>query len=570
MAFKKNRRPQANDPLASQVPAGYRPAFTPGSQGPGANNAFRNQAGASQYSRSNPQYSVQRSRKSAKGKKIALGVCCALIVALIGCGTAFAVWYNNVNSQLNTGGKTSEELENINEQLVSSSFNEPFYMMLIGSDKREGDDEGGARSDTNIVVRVDPTSNQATLVSIPRDTMIDIDGYGTNKFNAAYNYGGAAATIREATQLTGVSISHYAEVNFEELVSLVDAVGGVDVMVDERIDDTDADNTTDHPENPRIIIEAGEQHLNGEQALVFARSRAYVDGDFTRTANQRKLIQALVDKVLALPVTELPGVIQAAAKCVTTDLKVNDIISLAQQFKDDGDLVMYSAMLPSVTGYVDGVSYVFADEDKVTEMMKVVDQGGDPSGITGSTSKLAQKYGAGSSAGGSSMGGTATGSGMYAGNDYDTGGASAYSGGYSASGTGSSSYYGGATGGATGGYADTSSSVSWLVWRGRLRIRCGNRRLCSGHRRRFCLLALSSIFKGMQFKAASLFLSNEKGSQPEWDCEPLRDLRQVTGYCSVAYPSGFMDCQRQLSAHMRSRSYSATQPSSVRALSQAA
>ena len=187
MAFKKNRRPQANDPLASQVPAGYRPAFTPGSQGPGANNAFRNQAGASQYSRSNPQYSSQRSRRSAKGKKIALGVCCALIVALIGCGTAFAVWYNNVSSQLNTGGKTSEELENINEQLVSTNFNEPFYMMLIGSDKREGDDEGGARSDTNIVVRVDPVSQSGNARVHPRDTMIDIDGYGTNKFNAAYN-----------------------------------------------------------------------------------------------------------------------------------------------------------------------------------------------------------------------------------------------------------------------------------------------------------------------------------------------------------------------------------------------
>ena len=291
-------------------------------------------------------------------------------------------------------------------------------------------------------------------------TMIDIDGYGTNKLNAAYNYGGAAATIREASQLTGVSISHYAEVSFDELIDLVDAVGGVDVMVDERIDDTDADNTTDHPENPRIIIEAGEQHLNGEQALVFARSRAYVDGDFTRTANQRKLIQALVDKVLALPVTELPGVIQAAAKCVTTDMKVSDIVSLAQQFKDDGDLVMYSAMLPSITGYVDGVSYVFADEDKVTEMMKVVDQGGDPSGITGSTSKLAQKYGAGSSAGGPSSGGAATGSGMYAGNDYGTGGTSAYGGGYSASSAGSSAYYGGSTGGVTGGYADTSSSTS--------------------------------------------------------------------------------------------------------------
>ena len=163
-----------------------------------------------------------------------------------------------------------------------------------------------------------------------------------------------------------------------------------------------------------------------------------------------------MNKVLALPVTELPGVIQAAAKCVTTDMKVSDIVSLAQQFKDDGSLVMYSAMLPSVTGYVDGVSYVFADEDKVTEMMKIVDQGGDPSGITGSTSKLAQKYGAGSSAGGSSTGGAATGSGMYAGNDYATGGTSGYSGGYSASGAGSSSSYGGSTGG----YADTSSSAS--------------------------------------------------------------------------------------------------------------
>ena len=232
MAFKKNRHPQANMPQDSQS-TGYRPAYIPGSQGHDANNAFRNQTGVTQYSRSNPVYSSQRKRKSGKGKKIAIGVCCALVVALIGCGTAFAVWLNGVNSQLNTGDKTSEELESINEQLVTSSFDEPFYMMLIGSDKREDDEEMGARSDTNIVVRIDPVNNQATLVSIPRDTMIDIDGYGTNKFNAAYNYGGAAAAIREASQLTGVDISHYAEVNFDALVSLVDAVGGVDVVVDE-------------------------------------------------------------------------------------------------------------------------------------------------------------------------------------------------------------------------------------------------------------------------------------------------------------------------------------------------
>lgn len=469
MAFGKNRRPKADAPQISQS-SGYRPAYTPGSQGPGANNAYRNQAGATQYSRNSAQYVARNSRRSGRGKKIAIGVCCALVVALIGCGTAFAIWFNNVNTQLNSGDKSAEELENISEQLVSSSYDEPFYMLLIGSDKREGHDEDGARSDTNIVVRVDPVNNQATLVSIPRDTMIDIDGYGTNKFNAAYNYGGAASTIREASQLTGIGISHYAEVNFDALVGLVDAVGGVDVQVDERVDDPDADGTVDNPDWEHIVIEPGLQHLNGDQALTFARSRAYVDGDFTRTANQRKLIEALVDKVLALPVTEMPGVIQAAAQCVTTDLKVADIISLAQQFKDGGDLVMYSAMLPSITGYVDGVSYVFADEDKVTEMMKVVDAGDDPSGITGSSSKLAQKYsaqstssnGASSSNGTSSHAGNdynATSSGgTYAGNDYGSGTT------YSNSSTSSSGTYGygygntASSSGTYGGYADSSYS----------------------------------------------------------------------------------------------------------------
>ena len=464
MAFRKNRQPQAYMPQNSQS-SGYRPAYTPGSQGPDANSAFRNQAGAAQYSRSNPVYSAQRKRKSSKGKKIAIGVCCALVVALIGCGTAFAIWFNNINAELNTGDKTSEELENINEQLVSASYDEPFYMLLIGSDKREGHDEDGARSDTNIVVRVDPVNNQATLVSIPRDTMIDIDGYGTNKFNAAYNYGGAAATIREASQLTGVGISHYAEVNFDALVGLVDAVGGVDVEVEERVDDPDADGTVDNPDWEHIVIEPGLQHLTGDEALTFARSRAYVDGDFTRTKNQRKLIEALVDKVLALPMTEMPGVIQAAAQCVTTDLKVTDIISLAQQFKNGGDLTMYSAMLPSITGYVDGVSYVFADEDKVTEMMKVVESGGDPSGITGSTSKLAQKY----SASTSSESASSTGASSHAGNDYDavsSGGGGTYSGNdygssssYTPSYSDASSGYGGSagtSGGSSYGYTDSS------------------------------------------------------------------------------------------------------------------
>ena len=364
---------------------------------------YGRQSAASQYSRTNPNYTAASSKRASRGKKIALCVVAAVLVAVIGTGTAFALYINSINDQLNHGTKTQEELNAITDVLApktSSNFTEPFYMMLIGSDRRVGDDSMGARSDTNIVVRVDPTQNLVTMVSIPRDTCIEIDGYGQNKFNAAYNYGGAAATIREASELCNIEISHYAEVNFEELVALVDAVGGVDVEVDERIDDPDAGS---------IVIEEGTQHLDGEAALVFARSRAYVDGDFTRTANQRKLIMALVEKVLALPVTDLPGVIQSAAQCVTTDLSVSDILSLAQQFKDEGDLTIYSAMVPSTTGYIGEVSYVFTDEAALKEMMEVVEAGEDPSGIV--SSGVVSTPGASSSSSGtssSSSGGSST------------------------------------------------------------------------------------------------------------------------------------------------------------------
>lgn len=349
------------------------------------------QTAASQYSRNNPEYHTKK-RRGSRGKKIAIACVAVVLVAFLGVGTAFALWVNDVNNSMTRGEKSDTEIAEINDALEkTTNFEEPFYLMLIGSDARADDEAMGARSDTNIVVRVDPVSNSATLISIPRDTMITIDGYGKNKFNAAYAYGGAAGAIREANKLLGVSISHYAEVDFDSLIDLVDAVGGVDVTVDTRIDDPDADGSVIGQK--KIVIEAGEQHMDGETALVFARSRAYVDGDFTRTSNQRKLITALVNKVLSLPVTELPGVIQKAAKCVTTDLSVMDIYSLATQFQDGGELTMTSCMVPSITGMYGGASYVFCDEDALAKMMQMVENSEDPSEITGTTSKLAQQLG---------------------------------------------------------------------------------------------------------------------------------------------------------------------------------
>ena len=349
-----------------------------------------NSSSSSQYSRSNPNYQ-KKNRKGSRGKKIAIAVVLAVLVVFVGAGTAAALWVNSVNETLTKGQKSATELDEINDVLVkTTTFEEPFYMMLIGSDARADDESMGARSDTNIVVRVDPTTNSATLISIPRDTMINIDGYGYCKFNAAYSYGGAALAIKEASELLGVNISHYAEVDFDSLIGLVDTVDGVDVTVDQRINDPDADGSVIGQK--KIIIEAGEQHMDGETALVFARSRAYVDGDFTRTANQRKLIAALAEKILSMPLAKLPGIVQTAAGSITTDMSVTDLYSLATQFQD-GELTMASCMVPSITGMYKSTSYVFCDENALASMMQTIEAGGDTSEITGTTSKLAQQLG---------------------------------------------------------------------------------------------------------------------------------------------------------------------------------
>ncbi len=388
---------------------GYKPAYTPGQQGSAANNAYSNQTngGASRYSRNNPAYAA---RKMPRGKKIAIGVVSALAIILICAGSAFALWYNNVARQLNEGDKTQKELAALDNELkpvVNDDFNEPFYMLLIGSDRRAEDGETtGYRSDTNILVRVDATQNLITMVSIPRDTKIDFSytdketgetrEYGINKFNAAYAFEQAPGTISATRDLLdldalGIDISYYAEVNFQELVSLVNAVDGVYITPEVTIDDPDADGTSANPDWPRRIFEEGQEyHMYGDDALAFARSRAFADGDFTRTQNQRQLIMAIVQRVLDLPVTQMPAVIEAASQCVTTNMAPEEILKLAEKFKSTAEqrekegkdgITVYSAMLPSWTGMEGAVSYVFNDEEKTREVMETMLKGEDPSDI---------------------------------------------------------------------------------------------------------------------------------------------------------------------------------------------
>ncbi|MEC4294991.1 LCP family protein [Adlercreutzia shanghongiae] len=308
---------------------------------------------------------AKAARKKSRGKKIALGIAAALAVVVIGVGTAAALYLNNINSTIQSMDET-EKME-LTEQLAPPKATDgSYYVGIFGSDARKG--ETASRSDVTMLARIDPDKGVVDLVSVPRDTMIDIEGHGTQKINAAYAFGGPSEAVKTLSTFAGVPITHYVEVHFEELQDVVNELGGIQVNVPEGF----------YSDTSGLTIEAGEQTLDGAQALAFARERhATRAGDFSRAQAQRMIIEAIVEKVLDASPTEIPGIVESLARCVTTDYSVSDLVSLALTFKDNG-LTMYSAACPSYTLNQDGVSYVGTQYKEWQDMMRRVDAGLDP------------------------------------------------------------------------------------------------------------------------------------------------------------------------------------------------
>ena len=183
--------------------------------------------------------------RGGMGKRIAmiagffvLGVVIALV--------AYALWFST--SLNNALAPSADTLKAVDQQLVSSPVNQPFYMLLLGSDSREGSgtstnatEQGDQqRSDVIMLARIDAPNKQVTLVTVPRDTPYTMPDGSVQKINETYNVGGAALTIKAVSEVTGVPISHYANVHISELEAIVDSLGGIEVHVDRQLTVKDA------------------------------------------------------------------------------------------------------------------------------------------------------------------------------------------------------------------------------------------------------------------------------------------------------------------------------------------
>lgn len=356
---------------------------------------------SSPLSRNNSVAHYSAMRRKGTRRTILRSILVVFLVALLGFGGLAWAYINNINQRL-TAGANQDLLSILAERDKPS---DPFYMLLLGVDKgeerveEEGEEYWNYRADTIILARIDPQDVKVTLVSIPRDTYVDMGYNGQSKINSAYSYGGPSYMVEVVQEFAGVPISHYAEIDFDAFVAIVDKIGGIDVTLPVPISD---------PDFTGLELSAGTHHLNGWDALMLCRSRhaydEYGGGDFYRAANQRMVISAIARKILASDLVTMSGTISTLADYVTTDMDLGTILSLAAQMKDINiDENFYSGQEPTISTYYDDLWYEICDTEAWQEMMRRVDAGLPPyaneeddftAGIAGSISTTGeQQYG---------------------------------------------------------------------------------------------------------------------------------------------------------------------------------
>jgi len=221
------------------------------------------------------------------------------------------------------------------------SLQSPTNILILGIDRRPG--EGNAvRTDTMLLVHADLSSRRLVLLSIPRDLWVTIPGKGEERINTAHLFGeletpgnGPARAAETVTYNLGVPVHHTLRLDFNAFDKVIDAAGGIDVDVPTPIID-DAYPTDDYG-TMRIEIPAGPQHMDGETALQYARSR-HSSSDFDRAARQQQILVALVKKLTTPSGLFLaPRVYQAFKDTVETDMSLRDLARLALAWQRSGE-----------------------------------------------------------------------------------------------------------------------------------------------------------------------------------------------------------------------------------------
>lgn len=290
---------------------------------------------ATSHSQGSSQAGTEVSRPSASnlGKWVVRGVAVGVTAVLSATvGTAVALMLPLPKTIAPQSNEPSRSITDLWTQSFNYQITRPVHILVMGIDLpldlpegKSPDDVFAGRSDTMMLVRIDPTAQSVNVLSIPRDTQVEIPGEGPEKINHANLVGGSQLAAQVVSQnLNGVPIDRYVRVSTGAFRELVDLMGGIEVYVPERME------YEDQTQKLKIDLHPGQQVLNGEQAEQFARFRNDENGDIGRVQRQQQVIRALREKLTSPAlVPRIPQAIQLFQKYIDTNLSMEEMLALA-------------------------------------------------------------------------------------------------------------------------------------------------------------------------------------------------------------------------------------------------
>ncbi|MDQ0156948.1 polyisoprenyl-teichoic acid--peptidoglycan teichoic acid transferase TagU [Robertmurraya andreesenii] len=262
-------------------------------------------------------------QKQGKKKKWLRVIGLVVLFLIIGIGAYAYSVYHSLTSAVDTMHKPIErKVSEKRTEEVTLEKKEPFSVLMLGVDERKGDK---GRSDTIIVLTVNPNKNSIKMLSIPRDTRTEIIGHGTvDKINHAYAFGGEEMSMNTVEHFLDIPIDYYVKINMEGFKDIVNAVGGITINNTFAFSDYDYD------------FKKGNITLNGDEALVFVRMRKQdPSGDYGRQQRQRLVIQGVIDKGASFSsLTRFNDIFGALGKNVKTNLTFDEMIDIQKNYKD--------------------------------------------------------------------------------------------------------------------------------------------------------------------------------------------------------------------------------------------
>ena len=246
---------------------------------------------------------------------------------------------------------------------------------LFGIDSRDEEEPG--RSDSIMIATIDKKNNKVKLSSIMRETYVSVKGYKNTKINHAYAYGGPQLALSTINSNFNLNIKYFATVDFFDMEKIIDALGGVEIDVQENeielINGYSAETSNISKEERKLVTKAGLQNLNGMQAVSYTRIRYTAGGDFVRTERQRTVLTAILKKLSSMDKTKFATIVPTLAQYVETNLGATDMLSIGIDALQAGISNIDQERFPidgnAFDKKIDGIYYLTTDLDLTTEQI---------------------------------------------------------------------------------------------------------------------------------------------------------------------------------------------------------